>query len=128
MNSLIFLIGYRGSGKTTIGRILAARLGWAFVDADTLLEERAGKSIRQMFATDGEPAFRDLESAILAELSQRTNVVVATGGGVVMRDRNRQLLRTGFVAWLSANAMTLWAPFRPTRRPLHDVPISVPAG
>ena len=62
-----------------------------------------------MFATDGEPAFRDLESTVLAELSQRNNVVVATGGGVVMREQNRQLLRTGFVAWLSADASTLWA-------------------
>ena len=109
MMPLLFLIGYRGSGKTTAGRALAARLGWAFVDADAVIEERSGKSIREIFAEEGEPAFRDKESAILAELCEQANTVIATGGGVVIREENRKLLRKhGFVAWLSADAVTVW--------------------
>jgi shikimate kinase len=110
MKRIVFLIGYRGSGKTTVGRILAARLGWNFVDADSLLEERRGKTIREIFAEDGESSFRETESAILTELCSRTNAVIATGGGVILRPENRELLkRHGFVAWLDADAATLWA-------------------
>ena len=109
MHSIIYLIGYRGSGKTTVGRLLAARLGWDFVDADAMLEERTGKTIREIFATEGEIAFRTLESEILGELAKRTRVVIATGGGVVLREKNRELLKqSGFVAWLSADPATLW--------------------
>lgn len=105
----IFLIGYRGSGKTTVGPLVARRLGWQFVDADVLLEARAGRSIAAIFATDGERAFRDLESATLAELADRENVVVSTGGGVILRPENRERLSTrGFVAWLDAPAELLW--------------------
>jgi shikimate kinase len=110
MQSLVFLIGYRGSGKTTVGRLLADRLGWDFVDADALLEQRRGKTIREIFAEDGEASFRETESAILAELCSRTNTVIATGGGMILRPENRELLREhGFVAWLNADAATLWA-------------------
>jgi shikimate kinase len=109
MKRLIFLIGYRGSGKSTVGRLLASRLGWAFVDADAVLEERAGKTIREIFADEGEPDFRALESAILNDLCKRTETVIATGGGVMLRPENRALLRQhGFVAWLTAGAGTLW--------------------
>jgi shikimate kinase len=110
MSSLIFLVGYRGSGKTTVGRILADRLQWSFLDADAVIEERAGKTIRDVFATEGEGAFRDKESELLAELCARTESVIATGGGIVLRDDNRAMLRKhGFVAWLSADPQTLWA-------------------
>lgn len=90
----VFLIGPRGSGKSTVGRLLAARLGWAFVDADEELEARAGRSIADIFAADGEPAFRDLESAVLRDLAGRDRHVTACGGGVVLREDHRQLLRT----------------------------------
>lgn len=107
---LLFLIGYRGSGKTTVGQILATRIGWAFVDADTVLESRAGKTIREIFADEGEAGFRDRESAALMELRTRSQTVIATGGGVILREQNRTLLRDhGFVAWLSADATTLWS-------------------
>jgi shikimate kinase len=110
MNALIFLIGYRGSGKTTVGRVLAQRLGWNFVDADALLEERRGKTIREIFAEAGEASFRETESQILRELSARAKTVIATGGGVVLRPENRELIKNrGFVAWLNADAVTLWA-------------------
>jgi shikimate kinase len=99
---LILLVGPRGSGKSTVGPALAAKLGWAFADADELVEATAGKSIATIFADEGEPAFRDREAAALAELCGRTDHVVATGGGAVLREANRDLLtRSGFVVWLT---------------------------
>jgi shikimate kinase len=108
--TLLFLIGYRGSGKTTVGRLVADRLAWSFVDADTVLEERHGRTIREIFATEGEAGFRDKEAAVLADLCRRTNAVIATGGGIVLREANRELLkRHGLVAWLAADPQTLLA-------------------
>ena len=109
MNRKLFLIGYRGSGKSTVGRVLADRMGWSFVDTDQVIEERSGKSIREIFHDDGEAAFRDLESGILAVLRGNAGAVVATGGGIVLREENRRILREdGFVVWLTADAATLW--------------------
>lgn len=105
----LFLIGYRCSGKTTVGPLVAARLGWTFVDADVLQEARAGKSIARIFADEGEPAFRDLEAKHLADLSELPNHVISTGGGVILRPSNRELLQSrGFVAWLDAPAELIW--------------------
>jgi shikimate kinase len=105
----VFLIGPRGSGKTTIARLVAARLGWDWVDADDVLETRYGKSIRAIFAEEGETAFRDKEATVLAKLCGRRRCVVSTGGGVVVRQANRALLRaSGYVVWLTADAETLW--------------------
>src|SRR5688572_30506661 len=85
----LFLIGYRGSGKTTVARALGELLRWPWLDADVELERRAGKSIQQIFADDGEGAFRDLESAVVADLARLDRHVLALGGGAVMRDENR---------------------------------------
>jgi shikimate kinase len=105
----LFLIGPRGSGKTTIARLLAGRLGWDWVDADDILESRYGKSIRALFAEEGEAGFRDKEATVLAELCGRRRCVVSTGGGVVVRPANRELLRaSGYIVWLTADAETLW--------------------
>jgi shikimate kinase len=107
--SCIVLIGSRGSGKSTVGRHLAGRLGWAFLDADAELESRAGRTIADIFREEGEAGFRDRESAVLADLVTRPNHVIATGGGVVLRPTNRELLKAaGFVAWLQAPAELLW--------------------
>jgi shikimate kinase len=107
---LLFLIGYRGSGKTTVGRIVADRLGWTFVDADAVVEDRFGKTIREIFATEGETAFRNKESAALVELCDQSRAVIATGGGAILRAENRaRIANRGFVAWLSADPATLWA-------------------
>src|SRR5207253_1713417 len=93
---------------TTVARLLAEKLGWQWLDADAVLEERAGKTIRQIFADDGETTFRDLESAVLADLAQKDNHVIATGGGVVLRESNRAFLEQGTVIWLKAPAEILW--------------------
>src|SRR5438445_547969 len=108
MTGPIFLIGYRGAGKTSVAKALSAKLGWPWFDADAILEERAGKTIRQMFADDGENAFRDLEARVLADLAQTKESIVATGGGVVQRPENREQLKRGFVVWLTAPAEILW--------------------
>jgi shikimate kinase len=105
---LLFLIGSRGSGKTEVARVLAERLGWSWCDADALLEQRAGKTIRQVFAEEGEPAFRDREAAILEEVATWRQHVIATGGGVILRPENRALLKRGFVVWLRAAPEMLW--------------------
>jgi shikimate kinase len=110
MARLLFLIGYRGSGKTTVGKIVADRLGWSFVDADAVLEEHHGRTVRDIFAAEGEPGFRDKEAEVLADLCTRTNTVIATGGGIVLREANRRLLKQhGTVAWLTADPATLLA-------------------
>jgi shikimate kinase len=102
------LIGYRGTGKTTVARLLAQRLGWDWADADTALEARLGKSIRQVFANHGEPEFRAHEAAILAELCRLDRHVIATGGGTVLREDNRsRLLEKGTVVWLTADGATI---------------------
>jgi shikimate kinase len=102
------LVGYRGTGKTTVGRILAERLDWRFADADHEVESRAGRPIARIFAEDGEAAFRDLEERVVADLAAMPETVIATGGGAILRATNREALRSvGFVAWLTADAATL---------------------
>jgi shikimate kinase len=103
VNQPLYLIGYRGTGKTTVGRLLAERVGWKFIDADVVLESVAGKSIKDIFAAEGEAGFRDREGQNLRELSARTQCIIATGGGIVLRDENSRILNdTGFVVWLTA--------------------------
>ncbi|MFT3787712.1 MAG: shikimate kinase [Tepidisphaeraceae bacterium] len=89
----ILLLGYRGSGKTSVGKLVAAKLGVEFIDTDQVLQLRAGKTIREIFATQGELAFRDLESSVLEDALRWTgDRVIATGGGIILRDSNRALL------------------------------------
>jgi shikimate kinase len=106
----IALIGYRGTGKTAVARQLARNLGWDWVDADVEVELAAGRSIAAIFADDGEPAFRDLEAAVLSDLIQRDHAILALGGGVVLRSGNRSLIRqAGRVVWLMATPATIAA-------------------
>lgn len=102
---IISLIGYRGTGKTTIGQLLAHELSMPFIDADTLLQERAGRTIKEIFATNGEATFRQLESSLILELTgSREPAILSTGGGVVLNPLNQQALRnTGPVVWLRAS-------------------------
>jgi shikimate kinase len=106
----LYLIGPRGSGKTTVGRLLAERLGYQFADADIELEARAGKSIADIFAAEGEEGFRRREAALVAELAGLDRHVIPCGGGVVLRPENRALLRTtGFCIWLTGEPATFYA-------------------
>lgn len=105
----IVLIGLMGCGKTTVGKLIARKLGWDFIDTDSLIVETSGgRSIPDLFAEEGEPAFRQRESAALRSLIGRRNAVIATGGGIVTQAINRPLLRhLGFVIWLQAPASLL---------------------
>lgn len=98
----IFLVGPMGVGKSTLGPLLASALNYRFCDTDSLIERIAAKPIAEIFASDGEAAFRDLESQVLAEVASYTHMVVATGGGVVLRSANWGYLRHGLVVWLAA--------------------------
>jgi shikimate kinase len=106
----LFLIGPRGSGKSTVARLLARELGWDWRDADEELEKKHGQTIRAIFAAEGEAGFREKEAALLVELCRlQHHVIIATGGGVVLRENNRRMLReTGRVVWLTADIETLW--------------------
>ena len=116
----LFLVGMPGCGKSTLGRLLARRLDKLFYDADVELERRLGVSIPVIFELEGEPGFRDREEAVLADLVTHTNVIVSTGGGVVLRPANRDRLKLGgTVLYLHATADTLWERTRHSKhRPL----------
>lgn len=105
----IVLVGLMGSGKTTIGRRLARRLGRPFLDTDDMVEAETGRTVRDIFENDGEPTFRDLESRALAEALNRVEPsVIAGAGGVVLAAVNRELLRGGHrVVWLRPAIETL---------------------
>jgi shikimate kinase len=108
MQSFI-LIGYRGTGKTTVASKLADRLGIPVFDSDMEIERRTGKSIAEIFAQEGESAFRDVEESVIAQiLSQSVPLVLATGGGAILRDNTRNRLRqSGRVIWLTATPETI---------------------
>ena len=107
---IIALVGLSGAGKSTVGRALAARLGWALLDTDALLVRNAGRSIPEIFAAAGEPHFRDLEAAALAQAFEQAPAVVSTGAGIVLRPENRARLREqALVAWLDAPTEALVA-------------------
>jgi shikimate kinase len=88
----IILTGFMGSGKTTVGPLVAARLGWRFVDVDDVIEAEAGAKITELFARHGEPAFRDREHATIARLAAGDALVLALGGGAIERSETRDLL------------------------------------
>ncbi|MBV9386466.1 MAG: shikimate kinase [Chroococcidiopsidaceae cyanobacterium CP_BM_ER_R8_30] len=96
----LYLIGMMGAGKTSVGRQLAMKLGYGFVDTDELIEKVAKQSIAQLFANAGEAGFRQLESQVLAEVSSYIKLAVATGGGIVLRRENWSYLHHGIVVWL----------------------------
>lgn len=119
----LFLVGLMGAGKSTLGRQIARRLGMPFLDADVELEQRLGVSIPTIFEIEGEQSFRDREEALIDELTQRTHIVLATGGGAVTRPRSRENLRDrGTVVYLHALPDTLYERVRHGRnRPMLKV-------
>jgi shikimate kinase len=120
----VYLVGMMGAGKSAVGRPLAEALGYRFLDADTALEQAAGRSIPTVFAEDGEEGFRTLETAVLDGIAGFHSLVVATGGGVVTRPVNWGHLQQGVVVWLDAPEALLLERLRadPTPRPLLDDP------
>ena len=104
MSNNLFLIGYRATGKSTVGKVVADALGRQFFDADIELESVAGKTIAAIFADDGESTFRDLETQTIARLAKVRHCVIALGGGAVMREENRRIIRaSGQTVWLTAS-------------------------
>lgn len=103
----IYLIGMMGTGKTTVGKLLAKQLGYRFFDTDELVEAVAGKKISAIFAEKGEKSFRDLESKVLNEVSACTRSTIATGGGIIQRQMNWSYLRQGLIIWLDTDITIL---------------------
>jgi shikimate kinase len=97
---VIVLAGFMGAGKTTVGTLLAARLGLPFADSDRIIEQRSGRSVPQIFADDGEPAFRALEHQVIADLLDGPDLVLALGGGAPEHPRTRLKLATAQVVYL----------------------------
>ncbi len=120
LSESIFLVGLMGAGKTTIGQMLARRLDYHFFDSDHVLEERTGASAATIFEIEGESSFRAREETTIDELSLRTSIVLATGGGAIVNSHTRQRLKDrGVVIYLHATAQTSYERVRRNReRPL----------
>jgi shikimate kinase len=116
----IFFIGLMGAGKTTVGKIIAKNLGKTFYDTDQVIEQRTGVKVATIFELEGEEGFRKRETAMIEELSQLDNIVMATGGGAVLLPENRLMLKQhGYVIYLRANVHDLWHRMRNDKqRPL----------
>lgn len=104
----IVLIGYRGCGKSTVGRLLAERLGWQHIDTDQLLRQRLNRSIAEVFSCEGERFFREVESEVIAELAPAQPAVISVGAGAVVSEHNRKrLCGLGCIVWLRASVPEL---------------------
>jgi len=113
----IILTGFMGSGKTTVGRILARNLGWEFLDTDREIESREGRTIPEIFESQGEEAFREMETRLAGELKERHRCVIATGGGFVLRAENRELAgEAGPIVLLIATPEQIWHRVKRSRR------------
>jgi shikimate kinase len=120
----IALIGFMGAGKTTVGRIIAELLHYEFVDTDELIEARTGKRIPDIFKQSGEPAFRELEKQVVADLATREKLVISCGGGLAANQANLDRLKThALVIFLWASPEKIWARVHhQTHRPLLQAP------
>ncbi len=119
----VALIGFMGAGKTSVGRLVAEHLGFEFLDTDELIQSRAGRTIADIFAKEGEPAFRALEKQVVQELSARTKTVISTGGGLPTDPENLAALKSyALVVCLWASPEKIWERVRhQSHRPLlHD--------
>jgi shikimate kinase len=129
MNNVIFT-GLMGAGKSTVGRLLARRRRMAFFDSDRVIEECMGVSIPTIFEIEGEAGFRDREQEVIKDLASRSNIIIATGGGSLLREENRQCLSTsGIIVYLRASPEHLYAriqhdknrPLMQTKNPLQTL-------
>jgi shikimate kinase len=108
MKSNIALIGFMGAGKSAIGRALAAKLGMEFVDLDSLIEEKAAMSIAEIFARDGEPAFRRMEAELTGQVAAKEKAVIACGGGIVLQQNNVDIIKkSSVIVYLAAEPAVL---------------------
>ncbi len=116
----IILVGFMGTGKTVTGRVLVERTGMELVDMDSLIESRQGKPIPEIFATEGEPAFRVMERDLVKELSIRSGLIISTGGGIVLNPDNiTDFEKNGLVVCLTASPETIFQRVeKDTNRPL----------
>lgn len=115
----LYLIGMMGAGKTTVGRELAKQLSYGFVDADNVIEQATKQSINQLFASVGEAGFRQIESDVLAQICAFTKLVISTGGGVILQQKNWSYLRHGLIVWLDVPVELLYTRLsEDTTRPL----------
>jgi shikimate kinase len=124
LNLRLSLVGLPGSGKSTVGKQLARRLGLPFSDSDHVIEQRLGCSIREYFEREGEASFRDVEQSVIGELAQSGPGVIATGGGAILRSANREQLRSagGHVVYLRTTPEEVFRRLRHDRnRPLLQV-------
>lgn len=125
MKANIALIGFMGTGKSAVGRALAKKLGWDFVEMDSLIEEMAGKSIPEIFEQDGEIAFREMEIEVTKKVAQQAGQVIACGGGMVLNKINVDRLReTSRMVYLKASPGEILkrTSSGTNKRPLLDVP------
>lgn len=112
-NKIIFLAGFMGAGKSTIGPILANTIGWDSCDLDLLIEKKVGKKVRKIFEEDGEEYFRKIESEMLLELSNKNNLVVSLGGGTMVNENNLAILKkTGTTIYLKASSDSFYKRLR----------------
>ena len=115
----LVLVGFMGSGKSSVGRLLSSLTGFALVDTDTLVAQEAGQSIPVIFKQHGEEHFRALETKVLQTLVGRIGLIVATGGGIITVEQNRKLLQQiGPVVWLDASPEQLYQRVKHSKRPL----------
>lgn len=115
----IVLIGYRGTGKSTVGKVLAARLGWPLISTDAEIVRGAGRSVPEMVAQHGWEHFRDLESMVCRDLAAQDRLIIDTGGGAILRQENVACLKkNGMLFWLTASVATIASRIgRDTQRP-----------
>ncbi|MEL7036855.1 MAG: shikimate kinase [Cyanobacteria bacterium J06592_8] len=122
----LYLIGMMGAGKSTVGRLLATELGYRFIDTDDVITQVAGQSISQIFAEEGEEAFRTLESQVLSGLCAYKQLVIATGGGIILKPMNWSYLHHGLIVWLDVSPENLYERLKgDNTRPLlqHNDPL-----
>ncbi len=123
-DNAVSLIGFMGAGKSAVGRELSRRIGWPRHDTDEMIREQFGISIPDIFARHGEPTFRDAETTLLKTLRREIAGIVVTGGGIILRPENVQLLRgIGRIIWLDADEEVLWRRVsKHSTRPLLQTP------
>ena len=115
----IFLVGFMGAGKTTVGSILSEKMNFDFCDTDQMIVEEESREIVNIFKTDGEEYFRDLESKKLYEVQNRENTIFSTGGGIILREENREILNKNFSVYLKASYEEIFSRIKKdTTRPL----------